>query len=601
MHTVTPHYHPEQNAQEQQPVIDELYRRMRDEIDRRKQTGTFRTLRHDHYTTNTNNEDGKQLPAYNARTNTIDFSSNDYLGLARSKPQIARVETEYASFLGTVRAREQAAGNTQITPHYKNNNNKNNNNRHHNQYLPDPILGSTGSRLLSGDSTYAHVLEEDLATLHNRESAMLFNSGYDANLSILSCLPYRRDPGDDVVIMDELCHNSLRMGIRMSRIMSSPNNANTHKHDSAAADDAAAVRTFRHNRVDDLRLVILSCISTAKQRQNQQRERQARNSIVVYVVIESVYSMEGDVAPLADILDLAASLSYTTSNSTTDDDDDSHTAPRSCSVNVHVIVDEAHGLGVYGVTNARDLMCVDDEDEDDDKSMLYSRNTCTYSDDADIAAKYSPPTRSVSVGGMGALAALGLERHPALLCSIHTFGKAAGCHGAVVCGSAVLKQYLINYARPLIYSTCLDVHSLVCIRCAYQYFGSAVADGDRAYLFDLVRFFRHRYRQLVLYSTKNHYQNDIKFSSVYTLLPSPSPIQSIVIPGNEKCKSVADQINSTGFDVYPIRAPTVPAGSERIRIILHVHNTRDNVEQLVKNIWSILATTNHDAPTRAKL
>eukprot|EP00814_Leptocylindrus_danicus_P008738 CAMPEP_0116036464 /NCGR_PEP_ID=MMETSP0321-20121206/21228_1 /TAXON_ID=163516 /ORGANISM="Leptocylindrus danicus var. danicus, Strain B650" /LENGTH=77 /DNA_ID=CAMNT_0003513991 /DNA_START=93 /DNA_END=323 /DNA_ORIENTATION=- len=72
--------------------------------------------------------------------------------------------------------------------------------------------------------------------------------------------------------------------------------------------------------------------------------------------------------------------------------------------------------------------------------------------------------------------------------------------------------------------------------------------------------------------------------SAYTLLPSPSPIQAIVVPGNAKCKRVADKINFAGFDVYPIRAPTVPSGSERIRIILHVHNTRNDVEQLVKHI-----------------
>lgn len=75
--------------------------------------------------------------------------------------------------------------------------------------------------------------------------------------------------------------------------------------------------------------------------------------------------------------------------------------------------------------------------------------------------------------GRGLVSSLGLEQHPALLASMHSFGKALGVHGAVVVGSSVLRQFLINYARPLIYSTSLPLHRYV--RCTLCKCGSAVS------------------------------------------------------------------------------------------------------------------------------
>lgn len=80
-----------------------------------------------------------------------------------------------------------------------------------------------------------------------------------------------------------------------------------------------------------------------------------------------------------------------------------------------------------------------------------------------VLAPLAPIYRVLSTGifgdqGKGLVSALGLERHPALLASMHSFGKALGAHGAVVVGSSTLKAFLINYARPLIYSTSLPLH-----------------------------------------------------------------------------------------------------------------------------------------------
>lgn len=131
---------------------------------------------------------------------------------------------------------------------------------------------------------------------------------------------------------------------------------------------------FRHNDLHDL----------------EARLREARAALgpnaLLYVAVEAVYSMDGDIAPLAQICDVAAK----------------HGAA--------VIVDEAHSTGVLGP------------------------------------------------GGRGLVAAEALEGHPALLCSIHTFGKALGCHGAVLCGPKVLVDYCANYCAPFIYSTAAGFH-----------------------------------------------------------------------------------------------------------------------------------------------
>lgn len=405
--------------------------RLQQALGRRQSEGTLRSLQSIH-----------DLKKQEKSPRKPDFSSNDYLGLARYPLQQARVE--------------------QALREATNNNNT--------------ALGATGSRLLSGDSLYCRQLEEFLARLHKRPCALICNSGYDANLCITSCLPV------DVVIMDELCHNSINMGVRWNR--------------------KTMVTTFPHNDVDDLQRLL--------------RRHHCNN--VILVVVESVYSMDGDVAPLSKILNISQNFG------------------------AQVVVDEAHGLGIYGRTNRRDLDC---RLQDDD-----------------------------AVGGTGVLAALELESHPALLCSVHTFGKAAGCHGAVLCCSTILlRDYLLNYARPFIYSTALPLHSLVTIRCSYETMISGDGEERRRRVFALVRLFRELVESLLKAST----------SSNVVLCPSDSPIQALLVPGNDVCIEFCRTMQqSFGILLYPIRAPTVPRGQERVRIILHAHNTPSQVTHLVK-------------------
>lgn len=143
------------------------------------------------------------------------------------------------------------------------------------------VFGSTGSRLISGNSKEAVACEKVLANFFQSEAALVFNSGYDANLGFFSCIPQK----GDTVIYDENMHASVRDGIRMSF-------ANSF--------------SFKHNSLDDLRLKLTKSTGT------------------VYVAVESLYSMDGDMAPLTQIAILVNEFS------------------------AFLIVDEAHACGVFG-------------------------------------------------------------------------------------------------------------------------------------------------------------------------------------------------------------------------------------------------------------
>lgn len=146
--------------------------------------------------------------------------------------------------------------------------------------------GSTGSRLISGNSVFTEQVEQELADFFKGETALLFNSGYDANLGLLSCIPQK----NDIVIYDEHIHASMRDGIRLS---------------------FAKSYGFQHNSLEDL---------------EKKLQIKPSGNGIKFVCIESLYSMGGDVSPLLKIIELC----------------EKHEA--------HLIVDEAHSGGIYGET-----------------------------------------------------------------------------------------------------------------------------------------------------------------------------------------------------------------------------------------------------------
>ncbi len=336
----------------------------------------------------------------------IDFASNDYLGLASNPDLKQKIKNELLS-----------------------------------RDLPN---GSTGSRLISGNNEMFEALEDHLAKIFKSEACLIFNSGYQANLAVVSCLPQR----SDTILYDEKAHVCIKEGARLS---------------------LARSYSFRHNDLDDLKKKI------------------GRSTGNCFIVTESVFSMDGDIAPLEEILDVSQEM------------------------DAYVIVDEAHSTGIYGKDGAGYLI----------QNQLEDR----------------------------------------ALARIYTFGKAIGSHGACVCGDRAIIDYLINFGAPFIYTTALPAHSLVSIKASFEYIVNNPSATEK--LWDNVSFFKNC-------AEKNG------------LVPgSDTPIQPIMLNGNEKCKKTADGLFQDGFFIKEILSPTVKTGEERLRISIHSHNTQSQITDMV--------------------
>ncbi len=362
---------------------------LRDKLEARKEVGSVRSLA--------------------SKRDLVDFCSNDYLGIVTEK----MVDTGEAG--------------------------------------QERWHGSTGSRLISGNYPLIEQAEQEMAAFHDAASGLIFNSGYEANLGLLSAVPQR----GDTILYDQLSHASLRDGIRLSYARSF---------------------SFHHNSLTDL----------------EKRLRAATGR--VFVVTESVFSMDGDRPPLREMAALCETFQAL------------------------LIVDEAHATGVIGERGE----------------------------------------------GMVQIEAL----QDRCFARIHTFGKALGCHGAVVLGSALLRNYLLNFCRPFIYTTAPPASMIAAARAAYRLLPGLQSHRQQIRL--LISVFREATREL-------------------RSLPSDTVIQGIVIPGNEAVKETARFCQENGFDVRPIMSPTVPAGQERLRITLHAFNTADQVRNLVHLLRGRLA------------
>ena len=240
--------------------------------------------------------------------------------------------------------------------------------------------------------------------------------------------------------------------------------------------------------------------------------------------------MDGDTAPVAAMLDAAA-------------------AARAV-----LVVDEAHGTGVFG-PGGRGVLS---------------------------ATRGALPQLERAAGSAAAA-------HPALLAAVHTFGKALGAHGAAVLGSHALRSYLLNYARPLVYSTALPAHAAAAARICYARQASADGDARRAHVAALAALFAE-----ALTTDRDTAMETAPPLPRERLIASGSPIQAVLVPGAERAVAAAAALQHAGFDVRAIRAPTVAAGHERLRIIVHAHNTRREVWELARRIREVLAEQRED-------
>jgi 8-amino-7-oxononanoate synthase len=165
--------------------------------------------------------------------------------------------------------------------------------------------------------------------------------------------------------------------------------------------------------------------------------------------------------------------------------------------------------------------------------------------------------------GEGLVESLGLQDN--FFARIMTFGKGLGCHGAAILGSQDLKSYLVNFARSFVYTTGLSPHSVATILQSYKHL-----EKQKEAITQL--------KSNIIFFNKEKMRLGFKPMFVY----SKSAIQCAIIPGNEKVKSIANQLQKKGFDVRPILSPTVPEGQERLRFCLHSYNSEKEISEVLQ-------------------
>ena len=303
-------------------------------------------------------------------------------------------------------------------------------------------VASTGSRLLSGNAEIWEQLESEIAQFMRSEAVLYFNSGYSANVGLLSALI---QPGD-VVFSDAANHASLIDGLRLA---------------------GARKVIFPHLDLDSLERELRRSDSGAPQK---------------FIVTESIFSMDGDCAPISDLVMLAERYG------------------------AELIVDEAHATGVIGPH------------------------------------------------GRGLVAASGLADR--ILVTVHPCGKALAGMGCFVCCSEKLKQYLINRARTFIFSTALPPYMAAQMRAAIRIVASA--DRERKDLFALSAFLRKQLRD-----------------AGFDIGRGDTQIIPVFLGENDRAIRFSGLLNEAGFGVRPIRPPSVPAGTSRLRISLNSKLTTD--------------------------
>ncbi|MDY0668905.1 8-amino-7-oxononanoate synthase [Pasteurella multocida] len=341
----------------------------------------------------------------------LNMSSNDYLGLANNEALRQAFFTQYQDQL--------------------------------------PALTSSSSRLLTGSFPIYDELESLMAQAFGRESALLFNSGYHANIGILPALADKKT----LIVVDKLVHASMIDGIRLAQ--------------------CEFVR-FRHHDYAHLEQIL--------QKNDRTFER-------IIVVTESVFSMDGDCADLTQLVALKQRYPQ-----------------------VMLYVDEAHAIGVLG-----------------EKGLgLAEQQGCINQID-------------ILVG---------------------TFGKALGSMGAYVICDQVIRDYLVNKMRPLIFSTALPPFNVAWTHFVFQQLPHLQA--ERAYLAQLSQHLRQ---------------------AIVDIFQVPMPSESCIVPyilgDNELTVRTAQRLQQQGYYCLPIRPPTVPKGTSRIRFSLTADMQVAEVEQFI--------------------
>jgi len=313
-------------------------------------------------------------------------------------------------------------------------------------------IGSGGSRLLRGNCEEHEKLEAEAARFFGAETALFFGGGYVANFALLTTLPQR----GDLIVVDSLVHASIHEGVRAGRAAFCES---LHNDPQSIADK---IRDWRTEG------------GTGR----------------VWIVVESIYSMDGDFAPLKELVAIA----------------DSYDA--------FLIVDEAHATGVFGEQ------------------------------------------------GRGLTAPFeGREN----LIVIHTCGKALGAVGAIVMLPRVLRDFMVNRCRPLIFATAPSPLMAVAVQ-----EGLSILQQEPDRQQRLARLVAFTHRELATRGARS---------------PSHSQIVPYIVGDNARAMALAHAMQTRGFDIRGIRPPTVPPGTARLRISLTLNVGEDDVRAMLDALF----------------
>jgi len=313
-------------------------------------------------------------------------------------------------------------------------------------------VGSGASHLVSGHTLAHAILEEAVAAFTGREKALVFSTGYMANIGVIGALADQKA----AIVSDKLNHASLIDGCRLS---------------------GAKVSRYRHNDVDHAGELLADIEPEVDSR---------------LLVTDGVFSMDGDLAPLPELAGYARSA------------------------NAWLVVDDAHAFGVVGATG---------------------RGTCEHfglsSDDVPVL--------------------------------VGTFGKAFGTFGAFVAGDADLIDFLVQKARPYIYTTALP---------------PAVAAATFAAL-EVAQRDTWRRERVLAHARRVHGVLGLPGTQV-------SPIVPIILRDEARALDASRELESRGFLVSAIRPPTVPAGTARLRVTLSATHSESQVDGLIAAIAEVV-------------
>lgn len=315
--------------------------------------------------------------------------------------------------------------------------------------------GSGGSRLLRGNHDEHEALEADAARHYGTEAALFFATGFAANAALFAALPQR----GDLVVHDELIHASAHDGMKLGRA----GRIDARHNDAQAFDDAIA------------------------------RWRRGGGVGTPWIAVESLYSMDGDRAPLADLAAIA----------------DRHDAV--------LVIDEAHATGVYGPAGQG------------------------------LAHEYAGRANVIT---------------------LHTCGKALGAEGALLCGPAIVRDFLVNRGRPFIFSTAPSPLIAWLVRQALEIVATQPERAAR-----LQALVRHAEKRL----------------AALGLPASGSQILPVVIGDNARTMRIAAALQAAGFDVRGIRPPTVPHGTARLRIALTLNVGESDIDAMTEALSAAMA------------